>query len=447
MLQFLLLVGFLDISLCQNIDVNITNAVNSVFNTSYYEEVTQEPLRGYGALQKCGENERSGLDVCVPYYNCDPATNRIITTGVTDGFNMIDIRFNDDNQCDHFLDICCQTPEENSTSTTVSSTQRITTSTNSLYTSPTIQSTSTFGTQESTTRQSNDDLQNRISTEHTVDQDSDNSWSTCGKRNPQGIDFKLSGNLNDEAEYGEFPWQVALLRTNYDKKKHGHQCICGGSLIRSNVVLTAAHCVLGFQPAEITIRAGEWDTQTTKERIPYQERIATRVIAHERYGDGAINDIALILLNEPYVKVKSVGNVCLPNQNQFVNSEHCFASGWGKSNFGKEGAYSVILKKIELPMVPNSECQRFLRRTRLGHRFKLHSSFTCAGGEAGKDTCTGDGGSPLVCPDPNNSERYIQTGIVSWGVGCGKKDVPGVYTDVAKFRTWIDNKLNVLGVV
>lgn len=54
---------------------------------------------------------------------------------------------------------------------------------------------------------------------------------------------------------------------------------------------------------------------------------------------------------------------------------------------GKEGHYQVILKKVELPIVPRKECQDKLRETRLGKYFRLHETFICAGGEAGKDTC------------------------------------------------------------
>lgn len=52
--------------------------------------------------------------------------------------------------------------------------------------------------------------------------------------------------------------------------------------------------------------------------------------------------------------------------------------------FGKEGKYQVILKKIELPVVPFTPCQESLRKTRLGKRFNLHNSFICAGGEPEK---------------------------------------------------------------
>jgi len=48
---------------------------------------------------------------------------------------------------------------------------------------------------------------------------------------------------DNEAEYGEFPWMVAILKTNYDPQKDQNLAICGGSLIAPNVVLTGAHCV------------------------------------------------------------------------------------------------------------------------------------------------------------------------------------------------------------
>lgn len=53
----------------------------------------------------------------------------------------------------------------------------------------------------------------------------------------------------------------------------------------------------------------------------------------------------------------------------------------------------------------------------------------------------GDGGNPLVCPLRNDPTRYTQAGIVSWGLKCGQKDIPGVYADVTKSRKWIDETL------
>jgi hypothetical protein len=55
------------------------------------------------------------------------------------------------------------------------------------------------------------------------------------------------------------------------------------------------------------------------------------------------------------------------------------------------------MKQVEMDMVGFSECQDKLRNTRLSSYFELHKSFNCAGGVGTRDTCTGDGGGPLVC--------------------------------------------------
>jgi len=64
---------------------------------------------------------------------------------------------------------------------------------------------------------------------------------------------------------------------------------------------------------------------------------------------------------------------------------------------GPEGKYQAELRKVELPIVDREDCQTRLRSTKLGQYFQLHGSFICAGGEASRDTCRGDGGGPLIC--------------------------------------------------
>lgn len=61
----------------------------------------------------------------------------------------------------------------------------------------------------------------------------------------------------------------------------------------------------------------------------------------------------------------------------------------------------------------------------------------------------GDGGAPLVCPDlkqKTNENRYIQNGLVSWGIGCKEANIPAVYTNVASVRQWIDEIMRFIGL-
>lgn len=164
--------------------------------------------------------------------------------------------------------------------------------------------------------------------------------------------------------------------------------VCGGSLITPSVVLTAAHCVSGKDAHSLKIRAGEWDTQTKDEIFPHQDRQVVDYVIHEGYYKGGLfNDVALLFLKDPVQIAENVNTVCLPPHGTAFDHSRCFASGWGKDLFGKEGKYQVILKRVELPIVPRLPCQEKLRSTRLGKHFELHDSFICAGGERGKDTC------------------------------------------------------------
>jgi len=192
----------------------------------------------------------------------------------------------------------------------------------------------------------------------------------------------------------------------------------------------------------LVIRCGEWNTQNEDESLPHQERGVAKIIIHPHFNLATHeNNFALLFVDTDFERADHIQPVCLPKPCEvYRQSENCVANGWGKDKFGSDGRFSSIVKEVVYPIVPREQCQSKLRETRLGQFFELGDSFICAGGVKGVDTCKGDGGSPLTCRI-QGSNRWVQAGIVSWGIGCGEQGTPAVYASVATVSCWLDNEV------
>ncbi|KAG8177661.1 hypothetical protein JTE90_000347 [Oedothorax gibbosus] len=268
----------------------------------------------------------------------------------------------------------------------------------------------------------------------------------CGVRNPSGINSRiLSPSNKGEADFGEWPWQAAVLKS----EGKVNIFMCGGVLIDKQHVLTVAHCVLHLYQSQgdhspklpLKVRLGEWDTQTTSEFLSHEDYAVSRVMVHPEFVNASLkNDLAVLRLEEAVPFAPHIDSVCLPQRDEDFAQQNCVVTGWGKDAY-KGGTFSNVMKEVAIQVIDNYSCEEMLRKTRLGRFFQLHDGFLCAGGEYGLDSCKGDGGGPLVCYRKDKS--YALAGIVSWGIDCGQPGVPGVYTKIQKYTDWISRTTGV----
>ncbi|XP_049289238.1 phenoloxidase-activating factor 2-like isoform X7 [Anopheles funestus] len=253
----------------------------------------------------------------------------------------------------------------------------------------------------------------------------------CGQFNENGLVYELSHN-DSLAQYAEFPWVVYIMKKqSYPTDSN---FVCGGTLIHPRFVVTTAHNTDG--KSDLIARFGEWDISTTHEPFPQQEFSVKEIINHPAYVLNPIqNDIALLLLVEDVQYQQHIRPICLPQPDDQFVGKRCISNGWGV----QRGAYANVMKKITLPVIEHRSCNRMLRFAGLGPFYNLREGFMCAGGEAGVDMCKGDGGSPLACQ--TDSGIFVLAGIVSWGIGCGGHNLPGVYVAVNRYVNWINDVL------
>ncbi|XP_070774901.1 serine protease 56 [Enoplosus armatus] len=224
---------------------------------------------------------------------------------------------------------------------------------------------------------------------------------------------------------GSWPWLVNLQLDG--------GLMCGGVLVDSSWVVTAAHCFAGSRSESYwTAVVGEFDI--TKTDPDEQVLKVNRIIPHPKFNPKTFNnDIALVELTSPVVLSDRVTPVCLPSGMEPPTGSPCLVAGWG--SLYEDGPSADVVMEAKVPLLPQSTC-----KSTLGKEL-VTNTMLCAGYlSGGIDSCQGDSGGPLIYQD-RISGRFQLYGITSWGDGCGEKGKPGVYTRVSAFSDWIQAEI------
>lgn len=235
---------------------------------------------------------------------------------------------------------------------------------------------------------------------------------------------------------GEFPWQAMLCVPPTGQ-------YCGGVLVSSDCVITAAHCVvnLGNPIKNISLCLGRQCgncSETDQEGSPQCFKPQSAVV-HDKFNRRTFdNDIAVLKLSHNVsCDCTSVFPVCLPNgerdESYMRDDMRGLVTGWGRVNstIGRPRC----LRKGYVHFAPPSVCAS------RHPQYNITESMMCATDNNG--ACEGDSGGPLVVRNRQYGNRYVVAGIVSWGGGCSKASHLGVYTKVLSHLEWIRNACNI----
>ncbi|WP_262415452.1 S1 family peptidase [Vibrio sp. SCSIO 43132] len=229
-----------------------------------------------------------------------------------------------------------------------------------------------------------------------------------------------------EISHSTVPYQVALTNSR------GRQ-FCGGTLIDSKWVLTAAHCIDDKSAGNVKVRVGVTDLRTSQG----DTHNVSQIIVHEGWRGSvtAGSDVALLRLSSPVSSKYKIAKLPTPEIKARLASvgNSVKVSGWGQTVTGNPSGGSAVLKATNLNIISNSECSQ-----RIAQPGRSVPKDNICGYKARTSACYGDSGGPFV---KQSGGDYYLIGAVSWGKpGCVAATA---FADVTQFVPWITQKSGV----
>ncbi|NWI91615.1 CEL2A elastase, partial [Pitta sordida] len=223
-----------------------------------------------------------------------------------------------------------------------------------------------------------------------------------------------------------WPWQASLQYSSNGNWYH----TCGGTLIATNWVMTAAHCI-GSRTYRVLL--GKYNLAATEQGsvTAYPEKM----IVHPNWNPQNVAngyDIALIKLTKHVSLSDKIQLACLPAPQSILSSNTaCYVTGWGRLQ--TNGPLPDDLQQGRLLVVDYATCSQ---PSWWGKTVK--TTMVCAGGDGIISSCNGDSGGPLNCLGSDG--RWQVHGIVSFGssLGCNYYHKPSVFTRVSAYNSWIN---------